>query len=441
MLQKLNKWLGPPIFPEDEEMTRRAQVITVLNNSLLLSILLGGGAGIFFFFEEKQVTSLIILSSLLINIFLRSIIRRGWVNTASSITVFALWAFTVFMVSQSDGIRSLDVMFFISCTVIAGILLGTNAALLYSVMSALAGLIFALAAQAGHDFPHIFTFPPLSAWVILLINFGFVIIPLNIMLRSLADALKKARTELTERKKIEAAREELIEQLEAKNAELERYTYSISHELKSPLVTLKGFIGSIIQDLEHKEYGRAKDDLFRISNATDKMYETVSDLLELSRVGRVMNEAEDFPFDDIVRDALDIVKGQIEKYNVDVRIQPKLPDVHGDHQRLTEVMQNLIDNAAKYMGEQPNPGIEIGQQGEENGNLIFYVRDNGIGIAPEYHERIFGLFNKLDSKSDGTGVGLALLKRIIEFHGGRIWVESELGKGSTFYFTLPRKQE
>jgi len=113
-------------------------------------------------------------------------------------------------------------------------------------------------------------------------------------------------------------------------------------------------------------------------------------------------------------------------------------DVTGDRQRLVEVLQNLLDNAAKFMGHQPDPRIEIGQRGEdaEHGKIIFYVKDNGIGIAPEHHERIFGLFNQLDPKMGGTGVGLALVKRIVEFHGGRIWVESEAGKGSTFYFTL-----
>ena len=89
------------------------------------------------------------------------------------------------------------------------------------------------------------------------------------------------------------------------------------------------------------------------------------------------------------------------------------------------------------MGEQPGPCIEARQQGEENDKPIFYVRDNGIGIAPEYHERIFGLFNKLDPRSEGTGIGLALVKRIVEVHGGRIWLESKPSKGSTFYFTLP----
>ena len=182
---------------------------------------------------------------------------------------------------------------------------------------------------------------------------------------------------------------------------------------------------------------RLKKDTQRIKEAVNKMHALLTELLELSRIGRMMNPPVDVPLDDLIKDAMEILHGQLEKHNVTVHTQTDLPIVHGDRQRLTEVLQNLLDNAAKYMGDQPKPTIEIGQNGEENGNAIFFVKDNGMGIAPEYHERIFGLFNKLDSKSEGTGIGLALVKRILEVHGGKIWVQSEVEKGSTFYFTLP----
>jgi signal transduction histidine kinase len=120
-------------------------------------------------------------------------------------------------------------------------------------------------------------------------------------------------------------------------------------------------------------------------------------------------------------------------------VAEKLPTIYGDRPRLFEVLQNLVDNAAKFMGDQRNPLIEIGQEGStEDGNPILFVRDNGIGIDPNFKDRIFGLFDKLDPHTEGTGIGLALAKRIIEFHGGRIWVESEPGKGATFYFTLTK---
>jgi PAS domain S-box-containing protein len=244
--------------------------------------------------------------------------------------------------------------------------------------------------------------------------------------------------DITERKRVEDEREKLIAELERRNAELERFTYTVSHDLKSPLVTINGFMGYLEADAASGNMERFKLDRQRIQGAVDKMRALLDDLLELSRIGRLMNQPENIPFDEMVREAREMVHGQIEARNVTVLTQPGLPIVHGDRQRLIEILQNLIDNAIKYMGDQTNPIIEIGQSGEEDGKLVFFIRDNGIGIAPEYHERIFGLFNKLDSKSEGTGVGLALVKRIVEFHGGRIWVEGEVGNGSTFYFTLPR---
>ncbi len=168
------------------------------------------------------------------------------------------------------------------------------------------------------------------------------------------------------------------------------------------------------------------------------MQRLLNELLELSRIGRMMNDPQELSFNALVKEAMEVVHGRLEGRNITVQIQPNLSSIYGDKPRLIEVLQNLLDNAAKYMGDQPHPYIEIGQRGEENDKPIFYVKDNGIGIAPEHHERIFGLFNKLDVKTEGTGVGLALVKRILEVHNGRIWVQSEPGKGTIFYFTLPR---
>ena len=245
--------------------------------------------------------------------------------------------------------------------------------------------------------------------------------------------------DVTERKKAEFERETLIHELEDKNAELERFTYTVSHDLKSPLITIRGFLGFIEQDANSGNTGRLHADVQRISEAADKMQTLLYSLLELSRIGRLMNPPETIPFADLVRDAMDNVHGQLEAGRVTVQTQPDLPAVTGDRQRLVEVLQNLLDNAAKFMGDQPDPLIEIGQSGEdaERGKSIFYVKDNGIGIASEHHDRVFGLFNQLNPKMGGTGVGLDIVKRIVEFHGGRIWVESEAGKGSAFYFTLP----
>jgi PAS domain S-box-containing protein len=240
-----------------------------------------------------------------------------------------------------------------------------------------------------------------------------------------------------------AARKTLIAELESKNAELERFTYTVSHDLKSPLFTIRGFLGYLEKDALSGNQERLRSDIQRITDATDKMQRLLNELLELSRIGRLMNESQPVSFGELADEVVELVQGQIMERGITVHIEPGLPTVFGDRQRMSEVLQNLVDNAAKFMGNQPEPRIEIGQRGEdaERDMPIFYVKDNGIGIQTEHHERIFGLFNKLDIKSDGTGIGLSIVKRIIEVHGGRIWVESEAGKGSTFCFTLPRASD
>jgi PAS domain S-box-containing protein len=245
-----------------------------------------------------------------------------------------------------------------------------------------------------------------------------------------------ATTDITDRKRAEQERETLISDLEAKNAELEGFTYTVSHDLKSPLVTIKGFLGYIERDAETGNLERLRGDTRRISIAVDRMELLLSDLLKLSRIGRFVNPSEIIPFDEVAREAVELAAGRIRDRGIAVDLHPRLPAVYGDRQRLVEALQNLIDNAARFMGDQHDPRIEIGQRGEENGSPVFYVQDNGMGIAPEHHEKVFGLFNKLDPAMDGTGVGLSIVKRVIELHGGRIWVESGPGKGSTFYFTL-----
>jgi PAS domain S-box-containing protein len=255
------------------------------------------------------------------------------------------------------------------------------------------------------------------------------------------DAAGRLRTmgqlvDITERKQAENVREALIAELEAKNAELERFTYTVSHDLKSPLITIGGFVGFLERDALSGDIERVKADVAHINDALARMQLLLDELLELSRIGRVMNPPEVVSFEAIAREAVEAVRGCLEAHGIQVEITPDLPTVHGDRVRLVEVIQNLVDNACKFIGDQPQPRIEISmrQDGDEK---VFYVRDNGIGIDPQYYDKVFGLFDKLDPHSEGTGIGLALVKRIVETHGGKIWVESEgVGYGSTFCFTL-----
>lgn len=740
MQKSLNDFFKAPVFSGNEEKTRRAKVLHVLQINIGMALILLGGIGILFVFAQKSITSLIVGVSVLTIVASMVLNRRGYIRAAIFLVLAVMWLITVVIISLSGGIQSLGILFFISGTVIAGIILGASGALFYAGLSLLTGLGLILMETSGFVFPQVFTFPPFAVWVLVAINLAVTVIPLHESLRSHAEAISRAYSseeryrlitsvvsdyvfstrfgvdgqiveqrldgafetitgytpeehfarggwtallhpddrlqdeadmaqlyanrdvisdvriirkdgsirwvrayahpkwdeendqlagiygavqDMTGRKQVETdlhhresildaitvsaerlfkapdwrsevdamlerlgrsihashaylfenhekgdgilrtsmsyewtapgfvsdlgnplysdaylqeddleswyltmssglpyigdrknlndedyeyivardmkalldvpihidgqwwgcigfddmvnarewtnaevdalrvaanvlaaaiqrsqmdlalqdelqQRKILIEELENKNAELERFTYTVSHDLRSPLVTIQGFLGYLNRDAQEGDMAGFQKDIERINYAALRMDRLLKDVLELSRIGRLVNKPQNVPFGELVMDALEIVHGQIEKRGVTVHTHPNLPVIYGDKPRLLEVLQNLLDNAAKHMGDQPSPRIEIGQEGEENNKLIFFVRDNGIGIAPEYHGRIFGLFDKLDAKSDGTGIGLTLVKRIIEVHGGRIWVESEVGEGSTFFFTLPR---
>jgi signal transduction histidine kinase len=231
--------------------------------------------------------------------------------------------------------------------------------------------------------------------------------------------------------------QEYVVELEKQNAELERFTYTVSHDLKSPLVTVNGFLGFLEKDLVKGDDKRIAHDIERIRDATRRMQTLLDDLLELSRIGRLINPPQTVAFNKLVEEALVLVSGRINQVGAEVVIMPDLPLVQVDQPRMIEVLQNLIDNGAKYMGSQTSPRIEIGAETRGN-EPVFFVRDNGIGIESKYHEKVFGLFERIEQTTEGTGIGLALAKRIVEVHNGRIWIESEgLGQGTAVCFTLP----
>jgi len=226
-------------------------------------------------------------------------------------------------------------------------------------------------------------------------------------------------------------------ELKSKNDELESFTYTVSHDLRSPLVTFKTFMGYLREDLEKDDREVIIKDIAFMEDAANKMERLLNGLLSLSRVGRIVNAPSELIYQKLVEEALSIMAGRLARQRVSVTVIPAALRLSGDGMRLQEVWQNLLENAIKYMGNQPVPRIWVGTEQQE-AETVFFVRDNGMGIDQKYFERIFGLFEKLDASSDGIGIGLALVKKIVLVYGGRIWVESDgPGTGSCFKFTLP----
>jgi PAS domain S-box-containing protein len=247
-----------------------------------------------------------------------------------------------------------------------------------------------------------------------------------------------ALRDVSERKKGEAIRESLIRELEAKNAELERFGYTVSHDLKGPLVTLRGFADYIERDVREGRIDRLREDTARISQASARIQKLLDDLLALSRAARAVGPPGPVAVGEAVRDALRLVEAELAARRVRVEVAEWLPVVFGDHARLVQVFQNLLENAAKFASAAEERVVRVEARPTENGLAAVVVRDNGIGIEPRHHERVFGLFEKLDPHGEGTGIGLTLVRRIVESHGGRVWVESEgLGRGAAICLELP----
>jgi signal transduction histidine kinase len=386
--------------------------------------------------QEILIDNAVFLLVVCIPFFL---LRQGYFRSSVFTIIAAFIGLETFAIVSSDLRSIAETLSLLTLAILlAGLLIGRKA---LTVTFALGVAAVLIGVFRQHD-PQLKLDGIAIAGNFILVN-GLMSFFLGHFDHTLRTALKNAlereedlRNEVAERERMEVEREKLIAQLEANNEELERFTYTVSHDLKSPLVTIKGFLGMLKQDLEQNRQDHVKKDFERIAEAADKMGTLLSELLELSRIGRVTNPLEEVDLVKLAHDALETLDGRIRERNVKVTVSPDLPIVYADRTRLREVLENLIDNAVKYMGDQAHPLIEINKR-ESGTETVICIKDNGIGIEPQFHTKIFGLFEKLSAESEGTGIGLALVKRIIEVHGGRIWVESEgLGKGSAFCFTI-----
>jgi PAS domain S-box-containing protein len=268
--------------------------------------------------------------------------------------------------------------------------------------------------------------------------------PIEIMLSPLESTegilVTAAIRNISARKKSEQELAVANQVLEESNLELKQFAYIASHDLQTPLRSIAGFVQLLQQEYEGKLDEQARDWILRTVRAVARMQTLIRDLLSYSRVEARSGPFTQIPFVDIVNDALILLESSIHDSGGQVACG-KLPIVMGDRSQLVQLMQNLIGNGLAYRSDKP-PHIHI--SAERGGkDWIFSIRDNGIGIDPKHYEPIFEIFKRLHHQKDkpGTGIGLAVCRRVVTRHGGKIWVESESGYGSTFHFTIPEGTE
>ncbi len=226
-------------------------------------------------------------------------------------------------------------------------------------------------------------------------------------------------------------------QLTEKNDELEQFIYTVSHDLKSPLVTCQGFVGLLHKDIASGNKEGMEDSASRIQKATRRMGELIEDLLQLSRIGRMPMEPKKIDVAELLQEVASDLTWQLKDAQAELVIEVDLHPVTADPVRLRQVFENLITNAIKYGTNANGSKIVVGSN-ETHDSVKYFVRDNGPGIAREYQDRIFRVFERLQKGGEGTGVGLAIVGRIMKRHGGRVWVESDVDQGATFWLHFPK---
>jgi light-regulated signal transduction histidine kinase (bacteriophytochrome) len=229
---------------------------------------------------------------------------------------------------------------------------------------------------------------------------------------------------------------ERTQDLEAVNKELEAFSYSVSHDLRAPLRSVIGFASILQEDYANVIDANGLRSLETIMRNGHRMGTLIDDLLTFSRLGKQTVTKIDLDMNVLAQNVSDDLAGQF-RTDAEIRIHP-LPQARGDSSMLRQVMQNLISNALKYSMKKDKPVVEIGGY-KENGSHVYYVKDNGAGFNMQYYDKLFGVFQRLhgNNEFEGTGVGLALVHRVILRHNGEIWAEGKVNEGATFYFSLP----
>jgi PAS domain S-box-containing protein len=245
-------------------------------------------------------------------------------------------------------------------------------------------------------------------------------------------------TDVTDLKRAQQAQKTFSDEVERSNADLQQFAYVASHDLQEPLRMVMSYVA-----LLNKKYGdqlndEAKMYMANVTEGAERMRQLISELLQYSRTDSQGKEFANVDMDHVANVVINTMHVAIYESKAVLSVQP-LPTLWGDEAQLAQVLLNLISNAVKFRGQEP-PRVEISAM-ERAKEWIISVKDNGIGIDPAYHDRIFNMFQRLHSRDEysGTGIGLAISKKIVERHGGRIWVESELGKGASFFFTIPKR--
>jgi light-regulated signal transduction histidine kinase (bacteriophytochrome) len=277
--------------------------------------------------------------------------------------------------------------------------------------------------------------------VLFLVLLAFIAVADTTIQRSRRRELRLIEAQLAEREKAEREITERAIALEAANKELEAFSYSVSHDLRSPLRSIDGFSQALLEDYANQLDDTGRDYLKRVRAASQRMAQLIDDLLQLSRLTRKEMQRGDVNLSAIAKSIAAELKQNYPDRQTEITIGDHLV-ANGDEKLLHVMLENLLGNAWKFTGKKPDAQIEFNAI-SNNGSSVYYVKDNGAGFDMEYADKLFGAFQRLHGANEfeGTGIGLANVQRIVHRHGGKVWAEGAVDQGATFYFTLQPQLE
>jgi signal transduction histidine kinase/ActR/RegA family two-component response regulator len=469
MLTHIRKWLAPPVFEGDEDKTRTARILNKLLVSIMLFLIFTGGILVPFVFIEKLPSFGLVLGMFGAMAVAHWQMRRGRVRLASTIWVSATWIIFTILVSLAGGMTSISAVFYVAGTVIAGLLLGTRAALTYTLLCSLAGLGMLILESSNHPLPRLFPVPVIVGWVIMTFALMLAAVVLNHVLRSLNEALALARRQVEERKQAEEALRESNRRLETTLAELKdaqgqmvhqerlaavgQLAAGIAHDFNNILATIVLYTQMSLRsaDLSPKVHHR----LEIIAQETGRAADLVQQILDFSR--RTMLERRPVALDSFMKEVIKLLQRTLpESIQIDLTCEPALSSVEGSGEYvinadLTRIQQTIVNLALNARDAMPGGGeihITLSRIADQEIQCVgcgpvfggewiqVAVTDTGTGIAPAVLPRIFEPFFTTRAPL-GHGLGLSQVYGIVKQHKGHIGVETEVGQGTTFRLYWP----
>lgn len=438
--------LAPPVFT-DKDKTRKANLLNTISLIILFSVT--PYAMILLFINYSPLILAVLTSAIMgipIAIFL---MRNGLVNAGSIVFILVGWISITSMTITFGGVKGPWIFGYILVVICAGLLLGKWKATFIAGLCFISGIAVLWMENRG-IFP---TRTASSAEYLITMFFTAVIAValLDIAMKSTDKALRKAHHYATDLENHKARLEEIVTQrtsalqlkteaLARSNTNLEQFAYVASHDLQEPLRMVASYLKLIEKRYKDKLDKDGHEFIDFAVDGAKRMQGLIQDLLMYSRVSTKGKLFEPTECQTVYEKAIKNLEISIDEYKANVT-RDDLPQVLADEGQLMQLFQNLIGNSLKFCKDR-TPEVHVSAKQEGN-SWIFGIKDNGIGVAPEHQERIFQIFQRLHNREEyeGTGIGLAVCKKIVERHGGKIWVESKVGKGTTFWFTIPIRTE